>query len=299
MDQNKESAKVIYRVSAFSLIGNVGLSIFKFIAGFLGNSAAMISDAVHSSSDVMGTFLVILGAYLSGKSPDKEHPYGHERFECIISILLSDILFFVGGILGYNGILKILNPSEIQVPTMLPVIAAIVSIVVKEGMYWYTIVNAKKINSVSLKAEAWHHRSDALSSIGSLVGIIGARMGYLILDPVASIIIGAMIIKVAVDIFRETMDKMIDKQCDEKIIDIMKEEVLSVKGVQHIDFMRTRQFGSRIYVDIEITMDGSITLCQAHDVAETVHHLLERNHPEIKHCMVHVNPDTEEHHDFV
>lgn len=294
---NEKSKKVIYQVSAVSLMGNTLLALFKFVAGVLGHSAAMVSDAVHSSSDIVGTFLVILGAYMSGKKPDKEHPYGHERFECIISILLSDLLIIVGGLIGYNGIMKILNPSDIVIPTILPAIAAVVSIIIKEGMYWYTIISAKKINSVSLKAEAWHHRSDAFSSIGSLIGIVGARMGYPILDPLASIIIGLMIIKVAVDIFRETMDKMIDKQCSDELVNKLKEETLSVEGVQHIDFIRTRQFGSRVYVDVEVTMDGEITLIEAHDVAEKVHHLLEKNNPELKHCMVHVNPDTEENHD--
>lgn len=290
------SQKVIYRVSAVSITLNVLLAAFKFVAGILGNSAAMVSDAVHSASDVAGTVLVIIGAHLSGKAPDREHPYGHERMECVVSTLLADILFFVGALIGYHGLMKILHPESIAVPTLLPLAAALISIGTKEGLYWYTILSAKKINSVSLKAEAWHHRSDAMSSIGSFVGILGARLGYPVLDPLASVIIGVMIIKVSFDIFRETMDKMIDRKCDDEIIRRLQEEILSVEGVEHIDSLRTRQFGSRIYVDVEITMDGQLRLCEAHDTAEAVHRLLERKNPEIKHCMVHVNPDTETEH---
>lgn len=285
--------KVIYRVSTVSIISNVALCTFKLFAGIVGHSAAMVSDAVHSASDVMGTILVIIGAHLSSKAADKEHPYGHERMECVISILLSGILTIVGAAIGYSGILKIMNPERIIIPTMLPLIAAIVSIVVKEGLYWYTILAARKINSVSLKAEAWHHRSDAFSSIGSFAGILGARLGYPVLDPVASIIIALFILKVAVDIFRETMDKMIDKTCSDEIENLLRGEILSVEGVEHIDSLMTRQFGSKIYVDVEITMDGTITLFEAHKTAEEVHHLLEQQNPNIKHCMVHVNPDEE------
>ncbi len=292
--QNRtEDQKVIYRVSAVSIAANLFLTVFKFAAGIIGHSAAMISDAVHSSSDVAGTVLVIIGAHLSAKAPDKEHPYGHERIECVISVILANILFFVGAVIGYHGLMRILHPETISVPSVLPLITAAVSIGVKEGMYWYTILAARKINSVSLKAEAWHHRSDALSSVGSFVGIAGARMGYPILDPAASTLIGIMIIKVAIDIFRETMAKMLDTTCDDSVVEELRREILTVDRVQHIDTLRTRQFGSKMYVDVEITMDGSLTLNEAHKTAEQVHHLLENSNPQIKHCMVHVNPDTE------
>lgn len=285
--------KVIYRVSTVSIVCNVFLASFKFIAGIVGHSAAMVSDAVHSTSDVAGTILVIIGAHLSSKAADKEHPYGHERMECVISILLADILAVVGIAIGYSGVMKIIDPATIVTPTLLPLIAAIVSIVMKEGLYWYTIISARKINSVSLKAEAWHHRSDAFSSIGSFAGILGARLGYPVLDPVAAIIIAIFIMKVSIDIFRETMDKMIDKTCPDEIVNKLRGEVLSVDRVEHIDTLMTRQFGSKIYVDVEITMDGELTLFEAHKTAEEVHHLLERENPNIKHCMVHVNPDEE------
>jgi len=285
--------KVIYTVSTVSIVCNVFLASFKLFAGIYGHSAAMVSDAVHSASDVVGTTLVIIGANLSNKAADKEHPYGHERMECIISILLANILVIVGCGIGYSGIVKIMHPSNIVVPTLLPLIAAIISIAVKEGLYWYTIIAAKKINSVSLKAEAWHHRSDAFSSIGSLVGILGARLGYPVFDPIASVIIAVFIVKVAINIFTETMDKMIDKTCPDEVNDKLRAEVLSVDGVEHIDSLMTRQFGSKIYVDVEITMDGTLTLFEAHKTAEEVHHLLERENQNIKHCMVHVNPDEE------
>ena len=169
-------------------------------------------------------------------------------------------------------------------------IAAVVSIVVKEWMFWYTRGAAKKINSGALMADAWHHRSDALSSIGAFVGIFGARLGYPILDPIASIVICFMIAKASIDIFRDAIDKMVDHSCDAKTEEFMKREILKVPGVRRVDLLKTRLFGSKMYVDIEIAADGNISLCDAHDIAENVHHTIENKFKDVKHCMVHVNP---------
>lgn len=292
------SEQVIYRVSRVSIASNALLSALKLAAGIVGHSAAMVSDACHSASDVLGTLIVIIGAHFSGKKPDKDHPYGHERLECVASLLLSDILAVIGVAIGYAGIRKLMHPEDIVIPTMLPLIIAVVSIVTKELLYQYTIHAAKRINSVSLKAEAWHHRSDALSSIGSFAGILGARLGYPVLDPVASIIIAVFILKVSVDIFRETIDKLVDKKGPDEFEDRLTQEILSVDGVMHIDSFQTRQFGSKMYADIEITADGTLPLYEAHKIASRVHRLLEESNPELKHCTVHVNPDEELQHDW-
>lgn len=288
-----DSKNVTIRVSNVSIICNILLAAIKFIAGILAKSQAMISDAVHSSSDVVGTALVILGAHLSNKNADKEHPYGHERMECVIALLLADILALAGIAIGYAGIKKILAfraGIAIAVPGVLALAAAVASILVKEGLYWYTIIAAKKINSVSLKAEAWHHRSDAFSSVGSLIGIAGARMGFTILDPVASIVICLFIVKIAIDIFMETVDKMVDKSCDDKTLEELKKAVKGTPGVIDIDDIKTRQFGAKLYVDVEIQVDGESSLKKAHNIAEEVHTNIEQSNGNIKHCMVHVNP---------
>lgn len=284
-------SKLAMHVSTVSILVNLGLSIFKLLAGLLAHSGAMISDAVHSASDVFSTIIVMVGVSVSGKKSDKEHPYGHERLECIASLLLAIVLFATGAGIGISGVEKIISGNNtIAIPGLLALIAAIVSIAVKEWMYWYTRAAAKKINSGALMADAWHHRSDALSSIGSFVGIFGARLGFPIFDPIASVVICLFIIKAAWDIFVDTINKMIDKSCDDQIISQMRNTISSQSGVINIDLINTRMFGSKVYVDVEISADENLPLKQAHTIAENVHHAIEKDFPQVKHCMVHVNP---------
>lgn len=280
------------RVSVISVIVNLVLSAFKLLAGIFANSGAMISDAVHSASDVFSTFIVMIGVTISGKKADKEHPYGHERMECVAAIVLAVILFATGLGIGWSGIQKIffMNSDSLEVPGMLALIAALVSIVTKEWMYWFTKFTADKIRSDALRADAWHHRSDALSSIGALIGIGGARLGFPVLDPIASVVICLFILKAAIDVFRDAVDKMVDKSCDEKTMEEMRQVICKQDGVLGISSLQTRMFGSRIYVDAEIEADGSLTLVQAHDIAEEVHQSTEDSFQDVKHCMVHVNP---------
>ena len=282
------------RVSFVSIIWNIILSIFKLLAGIFAHSGAMISDAVHSASDVLSTFIVIIGVKIANKESDKTHPYGHERMECVAAILLSAILFATGLGIGYKGILIISSNdyTHLTVPGIWALIAAITSIGVKEAMYWYTRATAKKINSGALMADAWHHRSDALSSVGSFSGILGARLGFPIFDPIASIIICVFILKAAFEIFMDSINKMTDKACDDETIETIESLILKQKGVLGIDQIKTRLFGDRIYVDIEIQANENITLKQAHEIAHDVHDAIENNIPKIKHCMVHVNPVT-------
>lgn len=290
--ETKEEKKVALRVSTVSIIVNLLLALFKLLAGIFARSGAMISDAVHSASDVFSTFIVIIGVTVSGKKSDKEHPYGHERMECIASFLLAVVLAITGFEIGAVGVRKILagNYGELSVPGALALVAAVVSILVKEWMYWFTRAAAKKINSGALMADAWHHRSDSLSSIGAFIGIFGARMGFPVLEPIASIVICLFIAKAAFDIFKDSMDKMVDKACSENIEEKMREIVLKQDGVEGIDEIKTRQFGAKVYVDVEISVDGKKTLFEAHEIAEKVHDAMEAEMPEVKHCMVHENP---------
>jgi len=289
--QSTEEA-VAYRVSAVSIFVNLTLSVFKLLAGLLASSGAMISDAVHSASDVFSTVIVIIGIKISNKKSDDEHEYGHERMECIAAIILSVILLLTGIGIGISGLEKILagNYEELQVPGLLALAAAILSIIIKEWMFWYTKAAAGKINSGALLADAWHHRSDALSSVGAFIGILGARLGFPILDPVASVVICLFIGKASYEIFKDAVDKLVDKSCDGETEAAMKECVLGQDGVERIDRLRTRLFGAKIYVDIEIAADGSKTLYETHSIAERVHDEIEKDFPMVKHCMVHVNP---------
>lgn len=281
-----------YKVSAVSIFVNLTLSVFKLLAGLAAASGAMISDAVHSASDVFSTFVVIIGVKISNKKSDEDHEYGHERLECIAAIILSVILLLTGIGIGISGLEKILagNYEELQVPGILALVAAILSIVIKEWMFWYTKAAAEKINSGALLADAWHHRSDSLSSIGAFAGISGARLGFPILDPIASVVICLFIGKAAYDIFKDAVDKLVDKSCDEETEKAMEECVLRQKGVGRLDSLQTRLFGAKIYVDIEIAADGNKTLYETHTIAEQVHDSIEKEFPMVKHCMVHVNP---------
>ena len=287
-----EFRNVANRVSLVTIIGNVVLSVIKLLAGIIAHSSAMISDAVHSASDVFSTFVVIIGIKLASKKPDKEHPYGHERMECVAAIVLAMVLFITGLGIGLEAVKNIIhgNYGDLQVPGILALIAAVVSIVSKEAMYWYTRYYAKKIDSSALMADAWHHRSDAFSSIGALIGIGGARLGYPVMDSIASLVIFVFIIKAAYDIFKEAIDKMVDHSCDEETERQIYECVMNNENVMGIDLLQTRIFGNKIYVDIEIQADASYTLKEAHDIAEEVHEDIEHNFPKVKHIMVHVNP---------
>lgn len=288
----KREHNLAYRVSAVSIIVNLILSFLKLVAGIVASSGAMVSDAVHSASDVFSTVIVIVGIAVSRKKSDEDHQYGHERMECMASLLLAAVLALTGAGIGISGIRKIAggNYGALAVPGALALAAALISIAVKEWMYWYTRAAAKKINSGALMADAWHHRSDALSSVGALIGIAGARMGYPVLDAVASVVICLFIEKAALDIFKDAMDKMVDKSCPDELVEQMKKVILGQKGVIAIDDIKTRLFGDKIYVDVEFSADGSKSLEESHAIAERVHGAIEKEFPAVKHCMVHVNP---------
>ena len=247
--------KVANKVSTITIIGNIALSLLKLFAGIVANSNAVISSAIHSASAVFSTFIVIIGI----------------RIEAFKTILQG-------------------NSDNIQTPGILALIAAIISIASKEAMYWYTRYHAKRIDSSALMADAWHHRSDAFSSIGALVGIAGSRLGFPIMDSIASLVIFVFIVKAASDIFKDAIDKMVDHSCDEEMETQLRNCVMRNPNVHKIDVLRTRIFGNKIYVDVGIALDGSITLQDAHDVAEKVHNDIEKTFPKVKHIMVHVNP---------
>lgn len=284
--------QIAMRVSVVTILVNLLLSGFKLAAGILAHSSAMISDAAHSASDVLSTVVVMVGIRISGKKQDTMHPYGHERFESVAAALLALILLGTGLVIGYQGILAIRQSqtTELLIPGKLALVAAIGSIVIKEWMYHYTRHAAKKIRSDALMADAWHHRSDAFSSVGSLIGILGARMGIPVLDPIASIVIALFILKAALMILRDALSKLIDHACDAETASAIHDAVLDVPDVLRLDLLRTRMFGAKLYVDVEIGADETLPLRQAHAIAQQVHDSIEAQFPTVKHCMVHVNP---------
>lgn len=251
----------------------------------------MVSDSIHSMSDVFSTFIVMIGIKLASKEADKKHPYGHERFECVAAIILAIILCLIGLGIGYSGIRMIILGEYCKqaLPGLLALVASVVSIAVKETMYQYTKSAANRIGSGALMADAWHHRSDALSSIESFVGIIGARIGFLFMDSIASVVICLFIVKASITIFMDAVGKMTDNSCDESIVEEMKSIILEQEGVMGIDQIKTRLFGDKVYVDVEISANGEDTLSSTHRLAHQVHDIIEEHFENVKHCMVHVN----------
>lgn len=287
--EESERKKIANKISLTTLVTNVVLSFIKVIAGIVAHSNAMIADGVHTVSDVITTVAVMVGMNFSTKPDDAEHPYGHEKMEAVVAIMLSLVLMATALGIGYSGIQTIIHKSYTR-PGLLAIIAAIVSIISKEWMYRYTVKAANQIQSSAMKADAWHHRSDALSSIGTLIGITGAKLGFTILDPIASLVVCILIVKVGVDIFIQSFNQLIDRSADKQTIEQIKENIWSVEGVKNIDEVKTRMHGSKIYVDVEIAVDSANTVGQGHEIAENVHQCIEKTVSNVKHCMVHVNP---------
>jgi len=287
-----EQKRILLRLSLVGIVGNILLVAFKLFAGFSGHSSAMISDAIHSLSDVFATFIAFIGVKISMKAPDTSHPYGHDRMECVASLLLGSILMVTGLGIGYSGLNTVFSGAykTLIIPSSIALVAAVVSIVFKEAMFWYTRYYAKKLSSPAFMADAWHHRSDALSSVGSLLGIGGAMLGFPVLEPLASVAICLCILKVAYDILKDSLDKMLDTPCKPALEQELMELISSQPDVFGLDLFQTRQFGSKIYIDAEIRLDGRLTLLEAHAISERVHDAVEASHPEIKHIMIHVNP---------
>ncbi len=284
-----EKTRIAGRISIVSIIWNVLLSIVKIFVGLVANSTAMVADGLHSVSDVFTTGLAYAGVKFAEKEADDEHPYGHEKIEPVMGKLLATVLFLTGVFIAYEAIQKI-QAGHLVVPGQLAIGAALLSIVVKEVLFRYTIKGAEAIGSSALRADAWHHRSDALSSVGSLVGIVGARMGYPLLDPIASVAISMLIIKVAFDIYMSSVRALIDTAASQSVIEKIERITHEVPGVVRIDALRTRQHADRLYVDMEIAVDAELSLKNAHAIAEEVHDRLETGMDRVKHVMVHVNP---------
>jgi len=281
-----------YKVSIISIVVNIALFVFKLIAGIIGHSKAMLSDAIHSASDIISTIIVIIGIFISRKQSDDKHPYGHEKFECIAAIILSAMLFGLGISIALDGITSILQKSYLitKTPTLIALIAAFTSIIIKEWMYHFTIKASVKENSNALYADAWHHRSDALSSIGALIGISASMLGFKMFDPLASIIIAICIIKAAFDILIDGINKMVDTSAGNEVLKNIANIISKEKEIKNIDSLKTRLFGSKLYIDLEIAVDKDLSLIEAHDIAHKIHDLLEEKIKNCKHCMVHVNP---------
>lgn len=282
----EESNKVTKQAIAWNIL----LTIIKIAAGVFGKSSAMIADGLHSASDIISSAGVLLGNYISATPVDKEHNYGHEKAETLVSFLLSILLIVVSGSIGIKAVKSLGDIDEIAIPTVLPLVVAIISILIKEYQYRITIKIAKKINSPALKADAWHHRSDALSSVAAFVGIGGAMLGFKVFDPIASIVVAIFVAKVGIEILvgstNELMDVSIDLEQEEQIKEIAK----NTEGVRNLGEIRSRKHGAMAYVDLVICVDGDLTVREGHDIANQLEKDIIREMEFVKGITVHVEP---------
>lgn len=300
MDRNKE----IYKVTLWGGAVNVLLVLFKFVAGIAGHSAAMVADAVHSLSDFVTDVIVLVFVHISGKPKDKSHEYGHGKYETLALTTIAFMLLVVAAGIVYGGTMKIVSwakGEQLEAPGMLAFWAALLSILLKEAVFHYTIIKAKKLKSQALEANAWHHRSDALSSIGTTVGIGGAIflppfmggqgwVSWTVLDPLASVIVGLFIAKVSIDLLRGGIGDLMEQSLPDEV----EQEILllagSVEGVEEPHDLHTRRIGNHYAIELHILMDGNMPLCEAHDKASEVEELLRKHYGEETHISVHVEP---------
>lgn len=292
MERNRE----IYKVTLIGSVINVVLLLFKFIAGFLGHSAAMIADAVHSLSDFVTDIVVLIFVRISGKPKDKSHDYGHGKYETLATTIIGLALLVVAIGILYSGTTKIIswvNGEILAAPGMLALWAALLSILLKEGVYRYSMIKARELNSQAVEANAWHHRSDALSSIGTAVGIGGAifiGQHWTVLDPIASVIVGIFIVKVSVDLLRNGIGDLMEQSLPDAVEEEILNLVASLPGDVKPHDLRTRRLGNHYAIELHILMEGDISLKEAHDKASEVEDLLRDHYGEETHVAVHVEP---------
>ena len=285
----QERAVIGNKISKETFLCNILLSSGKLYAGLAGRSSAMVADAIHSFSDVVSTIAVMIGLNMAKKPADDDHPYGHEKMEPVVAKILAIILLVTAILIGYNGIQRILS-GNYEGPGAIALYAAVISIVVKEWMFRYTLKGSQKIESAALLADAWHHRSDAFSSIGTLIGIGGARLGYKILDPVASLIVCVLIVKVSLEIFKKSVNQLIDHAGDTDTIQKIRDDIMAVEGVITVNRLRTRVHANMLFVDVDVAVAGTLSVKEGHDIAEEIHLKVENGGYKVKHCMVHIDP---------
>ncbi|WP_299339882.1 cation diffusion facilitator family transporter [uncultured Prevotella sp.] len=294
--ETKEREKRIYRVTLMGSVVNVILLVFKFIAGILGGSAAMIADAVHSLSDFLTDIIIIAFVRISSKPEDEDHDYGHGKYETLATSIIGLALLMVGLYIFYNGarqIWDVMHGAEIEQPGLVALIAAIISILLKEWTYRFTVSVGKKVESQAVIANAWHHRSDALSSIGTAIGIGGAILlgkGWAVLDPVAALVVSVFIVKTALGLLStssgELLEKSLPKEVEKKIVDIVESE----PEVSEVHHLCTRRIGNNIAIEMHIRMPGEISLKDSHTRASNIERMLRQHFGEHTHINLHVEP---------
>lgn len=288
--------KEIYKLTLWGSLVNFLLLVFKFVAGFVGNSAAMIADAVHSLSDFITDIIVILFVRVSSMPKDENHHYGHGKYETLATAIIGVVLFAVGvGILvnAVETIIDFFHGKELAAPNIWALGAAAVSIVFKEALYQYTVYKGKNLNSNALKANAWHHRSDALSSIGTLLGISGAMFlgeKWRVLDPIAAFLVSIFILKVAIELTKASLEELLEKSLPKKTQEKILNIIHSFPEVKSPHNLRTRHIGSNIAIEFHIRMDGNLSLNEVHEITKRMENALKAEFGPLTHIGIHMEP---------
>jgi cation diffusion facilitator family transporter len=291
-DRRKAARRGVVRITGFTLASNVVLTIVKGVAGIFSGSAALVSDAANSASDVLYGIIVLVGVRFAGREADAKHPYGYERFESLVSMFIGAIVTLTGLFIGFDGLQKVWLGATYGIDAPDPIVlwVAAAAIAFKVFMYLFTKSRAKKYGSDVLAAAAADHGSDALATGGVFIGIATAQLGIPIMDPLASLVIAALILRTGIDIIAKSVAQLTDQSAGPEFDQEIREIILAHKEVVRVDKIMSRVFGDRIYLDIEIRLPGDYTLDRAHDIATKIHFEIEESIPKVKHCMVHINP---------
>ena len=291
--QSNNRTKASQKVTIVGALIDFLLSIIKIILGFIGQSGALIADGVHSFSDLLTDWVTWYAAKLSGDAPDADHPYGHERFETVATLGLSIFLAIVGTIIIFEGFGRFSNPNELRHENWL-IAAAALSVLSKEALYWFTVKVARDINSDLLKANAWHHRTDAFSSIVVVIGIIGAANGYFFLDSVAAIIVGILIIYIGWQLGFEATKELVDTSIDQEDIKALRVALSEIKGVNSVHTLRTRKVGHKKSADVHVQVNPFLSVSEGHIISVSVERVAKECIEELDDVTVHIDPENDE-----
>lgn len=286
---DKQRLKLINRVFKITIILNIILAIIKILAGYYGKSTALLADGLHSTTDIITSIGLVIGVLYSTKPSDDKHQYGHEKAEAIAALILSIILALIGVNIGFQSI-KIIILKTYSIPNIYTIYVTILSIFIKEYQYRITIKTAKAVNSNALRSDAWHHRTDAFSSIAALIGILGARFGYLILDPLAGTIVSIIVVKISIDLIISSVDDLMDVSLDSEIMNKLINNIEDLSKVKKVTVIRGRKHGSKVYIDIRICVNPKLTVLEGHDIGKDVEELIKDKIINIKEVLVHVDP---------
>ena len=282
----------IQKITLIGLAANILLSITKFLIGYFGNSQAVVADALHSFSDTSSDLVILFGVKYWTAPPDDSHPYGHQKIESFVSIIIGFILLVVAGVIGYNGLISLQEKSQYQL-SWIVIIGPLISIIIKEILFRMTVKVGIKTNSSSLKANAWHHRTDALSSIPVLIAVLASlidpRLRFL--DQIGAIIVSAFIIKVGLEILFTNINDLLDTGISDEKINELKKTINTIQNVKGVHKLRTRKLANYIYIDLHLEVDGQLSVTKGHDISEEVKNTLIQNNPKIIDVMVHLEPE--------